>query len=157
MRNIVNISLPPELNKQLEKMVKEGHYASKSEFIRHLLRAKQKGDLVSPRKETEEERVFSREILSIKEIKKKAVPILKKAGVRRASIFGSVVRGEATPESDIDMLVELDKEKKMDLIDFVGIKQDLQEALNKKVDLVTFNSVHRLLKDRIMKDRVAIL
>lgn len=38
MRNIVNISLPAELNKEVEKMVKSGDYATKSEFFRHLLR-----------------------------------------------------------------------------------------------------------------------
>ncbi len=38
MRNIVNISLPDELNKEVDRMVKSGNYASKSEFFRHILR-----------------------------------------------------------------------------------------------------------------------
>jgi len=38
MRNIINISLPEELNKEVDKAVKTGHFATKSEFFRHLLR-----------------------------------------------------------------------------------------------------------------------
>lgn len=55
MREIVNISLPPELNKQLEKMVKDGHYASKSEFIRHLLRIKKDQELAADIRQSKKE------------------------------------------------------------------------------------------------------
>jgi len=90
----------------------------------------------------------------IKEIKKKVVPILKEADVIRSSLFGSVVRGEATKDSDIDMLVELPKEKS--LLDLVRLEHKLEEVLGKKVDLVTYNSIHPLLKGYIYRDELRI-
>ena len=53
----------------------------------------------------------------IEEIKEKIIPILRKYGVKRASIFGSTVRGEMREDSDIDILVEIDRD--ISLLDFV--------------------------------------
>ncbi len=89
--------------------------------------------------------------LDINQIKNKALPILKQAGVIRSSLFGSVVRGEANAESDIDILIEFPKGK--NLLDFVGLEMELEGVLGQKVDLVTFKSVHPLLKAYIEKDR----
>jgi len=55
----------------------------------------------------------------------KIIPILKKYGVSRASLFGSVVRGDTHKKSDIDILVELPE--KLSGLDFIGMKMDLQE------------------------------
>jgi len=71
--------------------------------------------------------------MNIEEIKKKVIPILKRYHVKKAGIFGSVARGEETEESDIDILVEIDD--RMSLLDFVGLKLELEDALGKKVDL----------------------
>lgn len=90
----------------------------------------------------------------IAEIKKKATPILKEAKVIRSSIFGSVVRGEATKDSDIDMLVELPKNKS--LLDLVRLERKLGEVLGKKVDLFTYNSINPLLRDYIHRDELTI-
>lgn len=83
------------------------------------------------------------------------MPVLKEAGVLRSSLFGSVVRGESKPESDIDILVELPKDK--DMFDLINLQEKLELALGKKVDLVTFRSVHHLLRDNIFKEQVPIL
>lgn len=91
---------------------------------------------------------------SLEEIKKKALPILKEAGVTRSSIFGSYVRGGAKKGSDIDILVDLPRGKT--LFDLAGLQMDLEKALNKKIDLVTYNSLHPLLKDRILAEQVQI-
>jgi len=66
----------------------------------------------------------------VEEIKNKILPILKRYGVRRASIFGSVARGEATENSDIDILVEI--RSNISLLDFVGLKLELEEVLGRK-------------------------
>jgi len=64
----------------------------------------------------------------------KIIPILKKYGVSRASLFGSVVRGDTHKNSDVDILVEVPKEKS--LFDMMDIQFELEDALKKKVDLV---------------------
>ncbi len=92
---------------------------------------------------------------SLGQIEKKAVPILKEAGVTRSSIFGSYVRGENREDSDIDILVELPRGKS--LFDLADLQYRLEEALGKKVDILTYNSIHHLLKDIILKEQVSIL
>ena len=91
----------------------------------------------------------------INQIKQKVLPILKEAGVIHSSLFGSVVRGEAKKNSDIDLLIDFPRGK--GLFEFVGLAQQLEDALGKKVDLVTYKSLHPLLKDRILAEQVQIL
>lgn len=92
---------------------------------------------------------------NISDIKRKAIPVLKQAGVTKSSIFGSYVRGEEKKNSDIDMLVELPEGKS--LFDLVRLQRKLEGILGKKVDLITYNSVNPLLKNYIQTDQVQIL
>ena len=71
-------------------------------------------------------------------------------GARNVRVFGSVVRGEATEESDIDLLVEVESGRS--LLDVVGLWLDLQELLDRKVDLLTDAGVNRHLRERIMSE-----
>jgi uncharacterized protein len=75
--------------------------------------------------------------------------------VRKAFIFGSTSRGESSAESDLDILVELDYSKPIGL-EFVQMQLDLQELLNKKVDLITLNSLSRHIKPFVDKEKVLI-
>ena len=93
--------------------------------------------------------------MNIEEIKRKILPILKKYGVTRAGIFGSVVRGEARKDSDIDILVEI--ESRMSLLDFAGLKLELEEALGRKVDLGEYSVIKPIIKEQILKEEVSIL
>ena len=86
---------------------------------------------------------------------KNVIEILKKHEVKRASLFGSVITGGATEESDIDLLVEF--EGKKTLLDLAGLKIELEKVLGKKVDVLTYKSLHPLLKERILKEQGAIL
>ena len=79
------------------------------------------------------------------------MPILREAGVVRSSLFGSVARGEARPESDVDLLVELPGDR--DMFDFMDLEEKLGAALGKKVGMLTFRSIHHLLRDRILKSK----
>jgi predicted nucleotidyltransferase len=80
---------------------------------------------------------------------------LKRFGVKRASLFGSLARGEDREDSDIDILVEFEAGKS--LLDLAGLKIELEELLSRRVDLLTFNSLHPLLKDKILKEQKPIL
>jgi len=90
-----------------------------------------------------------------KSIQKKIISILKRNDVVKAGIFGSYAKGEAKKDSDIDILVEIDK--KIGLFDFVGIKLELEEKLGKKVDLLTYKSIHPYIKKSILANEVRII
>ena len=87
--------------------------------------------------------------------KEAILDVLKKHDVKRASLFGSIVREEMTAESDIDILIEFKGEKS--LLDLAGLKIALEEALNSKVDVLTFDSIHPLLREQILAEQVEIL
>jgi len=92
---------------------------------------------------------------SIQKIKKKIIPILKRYGVKRAAIFGSFVRGKAKRNSDIDILVEIEKD--ISLLDFVGLKLEIEEALGRKVDLVEYSTLKPFIRERALKEQLVIL
>lgn len=92
---------------------------------------------------------------NLENIKQKAAPILRKAGVLRSSIFGSYVHGEQKKDSDIDVLVDVPRGT--GLFAFIRLRHELEDALGKKVDLVTYKSIHPRLRDRILKEQVQIL
>jgi predicted nucleotidyltransferase len=91
----------------------------------------------------------------ISEIKKIILPILKRYNVKRAGIFGSVVRGEETENSDIDLLVEIEDE--ISLLDFAGLKLELEESLGRKVDLGEYAAIKPVIKEQILSEEVSIL
>jgi predicted nucleotidyltransferase len=75
--------------------------------------------------------------------------------VLKAYLFGSFARGEANQGSDIDILVELDYSKPIGL-EFVQMQLDLQDLLNRKVDLISEKAVSKYIKPYIDKDKVMI-
>jgi uncharacterized protein len=91
-------------------------------------------------------------MLTIDQIKAIAIPVLKKHKVKKAGLFGSVANQKANEGSDVDILVELTYPAS--LLDFVGIKLDLEDALHKKVDLVEYQAIKSILKDSILKSEV---
>lgn len=88
-------------------------------------------------------------------IKEIVVPILKKHNVKRASLFGSIVRDDYTEGSDIDILVELQEDTS--LLDFIDIKLEIEDAANKKVDLVEYDMIKPALREYILSEEEAIL
>lgn len=88
------------------------------------------------------------------DIQKKIIPVLKKHHIKKAGLFGSYARNEATPASDIDILVELDST--IGLLDFIGIKQELEDLLLIKVDLVEYRAVKPSLRKYILDSELRI-
>jgi uncharacterized protein len=92
--------------------------------------------------------------MTIEAIKNIVTPILLRNKVKRAALFGSMAKQSHSQESDVDILVELDDSHS--LLDFIGIKQELEEALHKKVDLVEYKAVKPSLKKYILNNPIAI-
>lgn len=96
-----------------------------------------------------------REVLNIENIKDKIIPILKKNNVIRAGIFGSYALGEQKENSDIDILVEIPRSTS--LLDFIGLKYEIEDVLGKKVDLVEYGTIKPLIKKRVLKEEIRII
>ena len=94
-------------------------------------------------------------VLDIPTIKEKSIPELKKAGVLRSALFGSFARGDAGSESDVDILVEFPEGRT--LFDLIELEENLKSALGRKVDIVTYRSLHHLLRDQILREQIPIL
>ena len=88
-------------------------------------------------------------------VREKIIDILRENGVKRASFVGSIVRGEMTEESDVDLLVEF--EGRRSLLDLAHLKNELEDAVDRRVDLLTYKSLHPHLKERILAEQVPIL
>ena len=88
-------------------------------------------------------------------IKEIIIPILKKHNVKRASLFGSIVREDYTDDSDIDILVEL--EDGLSLLDFIDIKLEIEDATKRKVDLVEHATIKPSLKKYVLKQQEALI
>jgi uncharacterized protein len=88
---------------------------------------------------------FQREIISV----------LAKYKPTRIDIFGSYARNEQTPESDLDVLVDF--VETVNLIEIIGIEQELSERLGINVDLVTMRSLNPRIKQHIEKDLIPLL
>lgn len=88
------------------------------------------------------------------DIQNKILPILKEYNIIKAGIFGSYARGDFKKKSDVDILIKLDD--KYDLLELIGIKLKLERILNKKVDLVEYNTIRKELKKRILGEEVRI-
>jgi len=92
---------------------------------------------------------------SVEEIKQRILPILQKYNIKRAGLFGSYARGEMREDSEIDILVEIEDD--ISLLDFVGIKLEIEDILGEKIDLVEYNTIKPLIRERVIKEQVGIL
>ncbi len=93
--------------------------------------------------------------LNLKELNEKILPILREYNVKKAGLFGSYVRGELKEGSDIDILVEIGED--ISLLDFVGLKLEIEEALGRNVDLVEYCTIKPMLRERILQEQVVVL
>ena len=69
-------------------------------------------------------------------------------------VFGSVARGESKPQSDLDLLVELDESHS--LLDRIAIMQDLEEYLGCKVDVVSPRALHDMIREEVLREAVPL-
>lgn len=91
---------------------------------------------------------------TIAQIREKVTPILERYHATKAGVFGSFARGDVRFRSDIDILVDFPEP--IGLFKFVGLKQELEELLGRKVDLVQYEAIKPRIKDRILAEEVPI-
>lgn len=90
----------------------------------------------------------------LQENKEDILRIAKKHGAFNVLVFGSVARGEENSESDVDFLVEMEAER--NLLDRIGLIQDLEDYLGCKVDVATVRSLRDCFRERIMKEAIPL-
>ena len=90
------------------------------------------------------------EFQKIQQKKKEILLVAQQHGIVNIRIFGSVARGEDNPQSDIDLLVDLEKGRT--LFDLGGALVKLQDLLGRKVDIVTERGLHWYLREKIMEE-----
>ena len=92
----------------------------------------------------------------INKIKDKIIPVLKRHGIKRAGLFGSLVQGNMNKDSDIDVYVELPRNRHIGF-EFFRIMRELKKELGRKVDLVDCSGGNPPIKKEILKKEVRIL
>jgi predicted nucleotidyltransferase len=80
--------------------------------------------------------------------------IVKRHGGRNVRVFGSQARGEGAPDSDLDILIDLEPGRS--LLDIVAIKQDLEDLLGCSVDVVTEASVSPYIREHVLSEAIAL-
>ena len=77
-------------------------------------------------------------------------------GVKRLALFGSIVRDAAAADSDVDVLVDFDKRRKLSLIDYAGLERYLSDILGREVEVAQRTRLKPFLKDNILAEAVEI-
>ena len=90
----------------------------------------------------------------LQEKRRQILAIAKKYGAFNVRIFGSVARGEARPDSDIDFLVELEPGRS--LFDLGGLLYELQALLGVEVDVVTEKGLRTRIREEVLRDAVPL-
>lgn len=139
----MNVSLTSTLEEYIRRKVATGLYNNASEVIREALRLmveRETGGHPAPKK--------SQVVATLKALE----PELRQRGIASAAVFGSVVRGQARPDSDVDVLVDVDPAAQFDLLDLVGVKNLLADRLGRTVDVVERAALKPRIRDSILAE-----
>ncbi len=90
----------------------------------------------------------------IRQRKQEIMQIAARYGAHNLRVFGSVARGEAGPESDVDLLVQFDANRS--LFDLVTMSQELEDLFGRRVEVVTEQALHWYIRERVLHEAVAL-
>jgi uncharacterized protein len=90
----------------------------------------------------------------LKDKRQEILRIAASHGARDVQVFGSLARGEARPDSDVDILIQLEPGRS--LLDLIAIKQDLEDLLGCAVDVVTESAISPYIRDQVLKEAVRL-
>ena len=141
--NSMNVSLPPRLEEYVRRKLEGGLYGNASEVLREGLR------LLIARDETGRKPPLKSEIRAELAAMEET---LRREGVTALSLFGSVVRGEAQADSDIDVLIEVNPEAKFGLLDLIGVQHLIEDRLNRKADVLKKGGIRPEFEKRILRE-----
>jgi predicted nucleotidyltransferase/DNA-binding XRE family transcriptional regulator len=96
----------------------------------------------------------SQKASEILEILRTAAPRLRELGVKHLSLFGSTARGTQRPDSDIDLLLDLDEQRKIDLLDYAGIVAEIQKMVPQHVDVALRNKLKSHVARNVGRDEI---
>jgi len=139
----MNVSLTPELEKFVRNKVATGTYNNASEVVREALR------LLMERLPSGDPPSFETAATTIRSMEKE----LRSKGVTSLSIFGSVARGDTTPQSDIDVLIEVDPKSEFDLIELVWLHDRLSDQLGRPVDVIMADAIRSDMRKTVLNER----
>ena len=91
---------------------------------------------------------------TIQQNRQEILSLAQKHGVTNIKVFGSFARGEENEKSDVDFLVEMEKDRS--LLDIGGLVMDLQDLLHRTIDVVEPNGLHYLIRDEVLKEAIPI-
>ncbi|MCL5257370.1 MAG: nucleotidyltransferase family protein [Chloroflexi bacterium] len=84
--------------------------------------------------------------------RKEILEIASSHGAKNVRIFGSFAKGNSRPDSDVDVLVDMEPGRS--ILDVVAIKQDLEDLLGRKVDVVTEPAISKYIRDDVLQEAV---
>lgn len=90
----------------------------------------------------------------LKAHREEILAIARRHGASNVRVFGSVARREASPDSDIDILVDLELGRS--LLDHAQLQIDLEALLGRKVDVVTARGLRPRLRDRVLQEAIPL-
>ncbi|MDP2298134.1 MAG: nucleotidyltransferase domain-containing protein [Pseudolabrys sp.] len=85
---------------------------------------------------------------------KEAEPALRARGIRRAAVFGSVARGDDRPDSDIDIMIEIDPTFHLTVYDYVGLKECVSDLFDGPVDVVSRSGLKPYIQPAAAADAI---
>lgn len=90
----------------------------------------------------------------IQQKRRQILEITQQHGALNVRLFGSAARGETTETSDLDLLIDMEPGR--NLLDIIAIKQDLEDLLGCKVDVVTEAAISPYLKENVLREAVRL-
>ncbi len=159
----MNVSLTPELERYITQKVESGLYTSNSEVVREALRLLRRRErarrrrLAGPEPREAFDRARRRGAVTLEDLRARRDEILMIAarhGACDVRVFGSVVRGDATPTSDVDFLVRMEPGRS--LIDRARLLVELRELLGCAVDVATESSLRPRVRERALREAVPL-
>lgn len=81
-------------------------------------------------------------------------PMLRKRGVAHAALFGSIARGEARPDSDIDVMIEIDPKAKLDVFEYAGLTSYIESLFEAPVDVVDRDALKPAVRAPAISDAI---
>ncbi|MDE0150265.1 MAG: type II toxin-antitoxin system ParD family antitoxin [Rhodospirillaceae bacterium] len=147
----MNVSLTATLEEFVRRKVASGLYNNASEVVREALRMlieRESGAMPDVRAGPLRETVLERLQAAESEVRQR--------GVASLALFGSAARGEAGPDSDIDILIDVAAGYPFSLVDLASLKNFLSDRLGHDVDIVTREGIAPTIGERVLRDAVQV-